>query len=94
MGRLSRALGGRVYLDANIVVYAVQGFESHSRVVKALLDEMDEDFLKRQEQRQKNAQVSGSRINGDFSPAPPSSSGNVDFRVKFASTLYFPLLVI
>lgn len=37
---------------------------------------------------------SGSKMNGDFSPEPPSSSGNVDLRVKFASTLYFPLLVI
>lgn len=41
-----------------------------------------------------SSMVSGSKMNGDFSPAPPSSAGRVEPSVKATSALYLPLLVI
>lgn len=38
--------------------------------------------------------VSGSRMNGDFSPVPPSSTGSELLSVKVAFTSYLPLLEI
>jgi len=41
MGRVSDELGRRVYLDANIVIYAVEGFAAHAASIQALLAAMD-----------------------------------------------------
>ena len=41
MGRVSDELGRRVYLDTNIVIYAVEGFAAHAASVQALLAAMD-----------------------------------------------------
>ena len=38
---MSETLGNRVYLDANIIVYAVQGFDAHTELIQELLAEMD-----------------------------------------------------
>lgn len=45
MGRLTSLLGDRVYLDANIVVYAVEGFAPHAKAIKALLRAVDDGEL-------------------------------------------------
>lgn len=37
MGQLSGLLGNRVYLDTNIIIYAVEGYETHAAPIKALL---------------------------------------------------------
>jgi predicted nucleic acid-binding protein len=42
VGRLIELLGIRVYIDANIVIYAVEGFAAHERVIRALLTAMDD----------------------------------------------------
>ena len=41
MGRVSAELGRRVYLDANIFIYAVEGFAAHAASIQALLAAMD-----------------------------------------------------
>lgn len=41
MGRVSSELGRRVYLDTNIVIYAVEGFADYSDQIQALLEAMD-----------------------------------------------------
>jgi predicted nucleic acid-binding protein len=41
MGRVSAELGQRVYLDANIFIYAVEGFAAHAASIQALLAAMD-----------------------------------------------------
>ena len=41
MGRVSDELGGRVYLDANVVIYAVEGFADVAAQVQALLAALD-----------------------------------------------------
>lgn len=41
MGRVSSQLGQRVYLDTNIVIYAVEGFVDFADQIRALLEAMD-----------------------------------------------------
>lgn len=41
MGRVSSELGRRVYLDTNIVIYAVEGFADYADQIQALLKAMD-----------------------------------------------------
>lgn len=41
MGRVSLELGRRVCLDANIIIYAVEGFADYADEVRALLEAMD-----------------------------------------------------
>ncbi len=41
MGRVSSELGQRVYLDANRVIYAVEGFPDYADQIRALLEAMD-----------------------------------------------------
>ncbi len=41
MGRVSAELGRRIYLDANIFIYAVEGFAAHAASIQALLAAMD-----------------------------------------------------
>ena len=41
MGRVSSELGHRVYLDSNIVIYAVEGFPNYADQIQALLEAMD-----------------------------------------------------
>jgi len=38
---LIRALGPRIYVDANIVVYSVEGFAAYETLIKALLRALD-----------------------------------------------------
>src|SRR5262245_20618121 len=42
MGRVKAELGQRVYLDTNIVIYAVEGFADYADQVQALLAAMDD----------------------------------------------------
>ena len=37
MGQLSDQLGTSVYLDTNIIIYAVEGYETHAAPIKSLL---------------------------------------------------------
>jgi predicted nucleic acid-binding protein len=41
MGGVSAELGRRIYLDTNIVIYAVEGFAQYAPQIQALLDAMD-----------------------------------------------------
>jgi predicted nucleic acid-binding protein len=41
MGRVSDELGQRVYLDANIIIYAIEGFAAVATQIQALLLAMD-----------------------------------------------------
>ena len=41
MAGLTDRLGGRVYLDTNVVVYIIEGFEPYARVLSELLHAMD-----------------------------------------------------
>ncbi len=41
MGRISSELGERVYLDTNIIIYAVEGFADYADQIHALLEAMD-----------------------------------------------------
>ena len=41
MGKLSQLLGPRVYLDTNIVIYIVEGYERYAPTLKALLAALD-----------------------------------------------------
>jgi predicted nucleic acid-binding protein len=41
MGRVSDELGQRVYLDTNIIIYAVEGFSDAAVQIQALLTAMD-----------------------------------------------------
>lgn len=41
MGRVSAELGQRVYLDANIVIYAVEGFANLAAQLRSLLEALD-----------------------------------------------------
>lgn len=41
MGRVSAELGRKIYLDANIIIYAVEGFADLAGQVQALLAAMD-----------------------------------------------------
>ena len=41
MGTLKTNLGNRVYVDANIIVYVVEGYAQHQQVLRSLLAEMD-----------------------------------------------------
>ncbi len=41
MGRVKAELGQRVYLDANIVIYVVEGFADYADQIQALLEAMD-----------------------------------------------------
>lgn len=40
MGELNSQLGRRVYLDTNIIIYAVEGYETHAARIKFVLREM------------------------------------------------------
>ena len=42
MGRLTEQLGTTVYLDTNIIVYAVEGYETYAILIKSLLQELTE----------------------------------------------------
>lgn len=42
MGELNSQLGRRVYLDTNIIIYAVEGYEAHAARIKFLLQGMTE----------------------------------------------------
>lgn len=37
MGELSSQLGRRVYLDTNLIIYAVEGYETHAARIKFVL---------------------------------------------------------
>jgi len=41
MGRVTAELGQRIYVDANIVIYAVEGFADYADRIQALLEAMD-----------------------------------------------------
>jgi predicted nucleic acid-binding protein len=41
MGKLAELLGPRVYLDTNIIIYIVEGFDLHATVLKELLAALD-----------------------------------------------------
>ena len=41
MGQLAELLGHRVYLDTNIFIYIVEGYELHATAIKALLAALD-----------------------------------------------------
>ncbi|MEW6210803.1 MAG: type II toxin-antitoxin system VapC family toxin [Acidobacteriota bacterium] len=41
MGSVSDALGRRVYLDINIIIYAIEGFADYADKIKALLEALD-----------------------------------------------------
>lgn len=41
MGRVSAELGQKVYLDTNIIIYAVEGFADLANQIRALLTAMD-----------------------------------------------------
>jgi len=45
VGPLIDVLGARVYLDANIIVYAVEGFEAYAEPINELLGGMDSGKL-------------------------------------------------
>ena len=45
MGQLNALLGSSVYFDANIVVYAVEGYEIHAGPIKSLLKALTEQEL-------------------------------------------------
>lgn len=45
MGRISSELGERVYLDTNIIIYAVEGFADYADQIHALLEAMDTDEI-------------------------------------------------
>jgi predicted nucleic acid-binding protein len=40
MGELNSQLGRRVYLDTNIIIYAVEGYETHAARIKFVLQAM------------------------------------------------------
>jgi predicted nucleic acid-binding protein len=40
MGELNSQLGRRVYLDTNIIIYAVEGYETHAAPIKFVLQGM------------------------------------------------------
>lgn len=42
MGQLTSQLGQRVYLDTNIIIYAVEGYETYAELIKSLLGAMTE----------------------------------------------------
>jgi predicted nucleic acid-binding protein len=42
MGELNSQLGRRVYLDTNIIIYAVEGYENHAARIKLVLRGMTE----------------------------------------------------
>jgi hypothetical protein len=42
MGRLTEQLGTSVYLDTNIIIYAVEGYETHAAPIKSLLQGLTE----------------------------------------------------
>jgi predicted nucleic acid-binding protein len=42
MGRVSAELGTKVYLDANIVIYAIEGFADLADQIQALLQALDD----------------------------------------------------
>ena len=41
MGKLSAIIGKRVYCDANVFIYALEGYAAHANLLKALLQAMD-----------------------------------------------------
>ena len=42
MGQLTGQLGTSVYLDTNIIIYAVEGYETHAAPIKSLLQGLTE----------------------------------------------------
>ena len=42
MGQLTGQLGTTVYLDTNIIIYAVEGYETHAAPIKSLLQGLTE----------------------------------------------------
>lgn len=42
MGRVSAELGAKVYLDTNIVIYAIEGFADLAEQIQALLRALDD----------------------------------------------------
>lgn len=45
MGKLTDQLGNSVYLDTNIVVYAVEGFREHESIIREILGAMDDGTI-------------------------------------------------
>lgn len=45
MGELNSQLGRRVYLDTNIIIYAVEGYEAHAARIKHVLQGMTKGTL-------------------------------------------------
>jgi predicted nucleic acid-binding protein len=45
MGQLTEQLGIRVYLDTNIIIYAVEGYEIHAAPIKSLLQGLTEEEI-------------------------------------------------
>ncbi len=41
MGKLSATLGTRVYCDANVFIYALEGYAAYALLLQALLQAMD-----------------------------------------------------
>jgi predicted nucleic acid-binding protein len=41
MGKVSSELGQRIYIDTNIVIYAIEGLANYAAQVQPLLDAMD-----------------------------------------------------
>lgn len=41
MGRVSNALGKRIYLDSNMVIYAIEGMAKFAAQIQPILDAMD-----------------------------------------------------
>ena len=46
MGTLIERLGHLVYLDANVVVYALEGYAQYEPVIRPLLEAMDRDQIR------------------------------------------------
>jgi predicted nucleic acid-binding protein len=46
MGQLTSQLGARAYLDANIIIYAVEGYEIYADRIKPILRAMTEGKIK------------------------------------------------
>jgi len=41
VGLISQSLGTRIYLDTNIIIYVVEGYDEYGHILLSLLDEMD-----------------------------------------------------
>ncbi|MBP7866121.1 MAG: PIN domain-containing protein [Acidobacteria bacterium] len=46
MGRLSEFFGKKIYLDTNVLIYALEGFPDYSGVLTALFQAVDQELLR------------------------------------------------